>query len=155
MSTTLNIIDYFDAVIDAAVIPGGKRDVPVEVTVDGQKYDVSAQVVNTSGDNFNSKTLWEAGDGGLDDFDFLWLLSDADVLLELRNDAGTPEFMVVQVKANSPYKLRSTEFLANTTGMGADGSATTLATCDQIKVKNNATGAVATTTANVRLILVT
>jgi hypothetical protein len=154
---TLRVYSYFDVVIEDEVVLGGQRDTPEEVPVAGDRYDVAKSVANSSGDNYNSQTLWQSGDGGLTSFDFLWFKSDADVLLELRNDNATDQFAVVEVKAGVPFMLGGKGLLGNddaTSPLGADGSATSTDDIDQITVKNNADGTDADVTATCRLVLI-
>lgn len=158
MSETVKIYQGVEAYIDGNPTFLGSRTTPVEVTIDGQRYEVVKNVVNQSGDNYNSQTLWETGDGGIADFDVLWFLSDQNVLLQIRTDAATDQYVVIEVKADVPIILRSTEISVNdnaTAPIGADGAATTLSSADQIVVKNNNDGSTTTNTAKCHLVLLT
>jgi hypothetical protein len=120
---------------------------------DGDFADIKKKITNTSGDNFNLVTLWNDGDNGLADFDFLWFKADADCLLSLIHDrGGTPKYNTIKVLANQEIKRTSDDALNSAL---TDGSAETLDQIDQIKVKNESTGASANTVVNCRLVLMT
>ena len=109
----------------------------------GTKYEAIAVVA----DDYTAETLWATGDGGMDTFEALLILSDVDVVLELRNSAATDEFALFDVKANvpmflTPAQLRATATGTTVVGDGAGtGTATTMNDCDQIVVQNNAADA--------------
>jgi hypothetical protein len=120
----------------------------------GTFVDIKATVVNTSGDNFNLVTLWTVADGGLGDFDFLWFKADAECLLSLIHSYGSsPKHTTIKCLANQEIKLAADDAYQ---GALTDGYAEGLIDqIDQIKVKNDVTGASATITVNCRLVLVT
>ena len=102
-------------------------------------------------DDYAKVTLWQNGDGGLDDFDLLVVESDADVVLELVHDrAGTPKYTTFTVTADIPFVLTSDDVAA---ALLASGSATSMDQVDEISVKRNAADAAGN--ANVQLHLAT
>jgi hypothetical protein len=133
-------------------------DLVTELTItaaDGDFFDVQTTVFNDNSplDNFTLVTLWNDGDGGLADFDFLWFTADAECLLLLIHDrANTPKYTTVKIAANIPYILSSD---AAYNLIPQDGTLITLDKIDQIKCKNETTSASADTTVNCRLVLVT
>jgi hypothetical protein len=156
MSATLKIYNGFSVVINGVVTRGGRRDVPVEITINGQKHDANFSITNTSGDDFNSDVVWQSGDSGLDTFAFMHLRVDQDCVVELRNANATDQYIAFEVKANVDFMLGGDAVGANdnaTSVIGADGSVTTLDNVDQITVKNNTTGADADVIASGRLVL--
>lgn len=152
MSTAnISLFLSLETTINSAQVLAGLRNVATDLTIAGSKYDVSDTITNTSGDDFNSVTLWAAGDGGMSTFDLLWFVSDADALIELQNDNS--DAVVIPIKANIPFVYGGGDELLDGV-LGADGSATVFPnTINQVRAKNNLTGAATDTIANVRLLL--
>ena len=119
----------------------------------GVKFETTVVVA----DNYTAKTLWQIGQGGMDTFEALFILSDVDVLLELRNVAATDEFALIEVKANvpmflTPANLRATASGTTVVGDGSGtGTTTTLKACDQVVVQNDVADSVGDAT--VQLVL--
>lgn len=84
-------------------------------------------------DAYNAEVLWEDGDGGLDDYDYLWIESDQDVLLELQNTAG-PVRETIKIKANMPWLTTSNEVMNSAI---VDETLSTLSTVDKITAQRN------------------
>ena len=119
----------------------GSLDTDYSLTLtNGTKFET----IVTVADNYTAETLWQIGQGGMDTFEVLFILSNVDVLLELRNVAATDEFALIEVKANVPQfilpaQLRATASGTTVVGDGSGtGTVTTLKACDQVVVQNNA-----------------
>lgn len=100
------------------------------------------EVRNVVVDDYTVQAIWTTGDGGIDTFELLYFISDADVFLELRNTQATDEFVMVECKANVPFILNSDDTAGYTTTSRLDGSQLVEATdydqVDKISVYNNA-----------------
>lgn len=91
-------------------------------------------------DDYTRLTLWSAGDGGLASFDFCYIISDKDLLLELTEDvSGTPLYSVLPLRANVGMVLGYDD-IANV--ITVNNSATTMDVVDRIAVQRNAADAV-------------
>lgn len=153
MAKTLYLYQSFRIDVGGEDKEAGSRDTPKEISLDGEFFECRKVVA----DDYNVETLWTTGDGGLATFDFLWFETDADVLLELRNDDTTDEFAVIEVKAGVPFVLAADDLLANDAGASdlTDGAQTAAADIDQIDriaVQNNVANDAGDAT--VRLILI-
>ena len=152
MSYTAKIINHLEITLNNDLKEVGSRVTAQEITVDGLVYEARTTVAT----EYVEETLWETGDGNVDSFDILAFESDQDVLLCLRNDAGTDEFALFKVEANVPLILTSDDLRGRDDGTSpvgdgsGSGTVTTLKQVDKITVQNNSTGG---TTANVRLLL--
>lgn len=151
MAKTLSIFAGFSIEIGGEHVSAGSRRSPYTMSVDGEKYDVVKEITNSSGDNYNLQTLWESGDGGLSDFDFLWLVSDADGYVTL-HDTGTSAELAVFVEANVPFMLAGDDI---DDAEPTDGSAASVQVCDKITFFNSGDGTSADVDALVRLTLIT
>ncbi len=151
MSIAVKLYRAIETVVNGVGLIAGDRNVAQDLTYAGdKKYDASFSITNSSGDDFNSDVIWASGDGGVDTFGFLWILTDADALIELQNDNS--DAVVIQLDAGVPFMLGADELLDG--ALGADGSATSLANViDQITVKNNTTGDSANVVVTGRLLL--
>ena len=97
----------------------GHLTVPEEFTItNGHIYEAWTTVE----DDYDYETLWAKGDGDMDTFELLYLVSDADVYVELKTDMGTAEYALIEVKANIPLILTSDNIGANVTGARLDGA---------------------------------
>ncbi len=147
----VRIYTLIETTINSAGLQAGSRTTPTSLQLGGAKHDASFSITNSSGDNYNSDIIWQAGGGGLDSFDLLYLEVDADAIVELQNDAG--DAMILQLTAGVPLILGSAALVDGT--LGSDGSATTVtALIDAITVKNNTDGSSADVTVNGRLLLI-
>jgi len=137
---TVDITTHISVTLGGVVKEYGSKTLPVEFTItNGHIYEARGQV----DDDYTADVLWVTGDGDFDAFEFLYFISDADVLLELRNDAATDEFLLFEVKANIPLILtgdgcRGRDDGTTPIGDGAgSGTITTLNDVDQITVQRN------------------
>lgn len=135
---TVEIITHLKVTLGGVVKEYGSKTVPVEYTItNGHVYEARAQI----DDNYLDDTLWTTGDGGLDTFELLYFISDADVFLELRTDMGTDEFLYLEVKANVPLILTSDDAGAADTASRFDDAVliedTDWAQIDMISVQRN------------------
>lgn len=132
---------------------GSERTPETVVAASDQAYEVAITITNSLADDFNVRTIWQNGDGGIDDFDFCWIQADKNILVQFTMDrAGTPKYAVFKVLADIPLVLSADDLLASAL---TDGTVETLDQIDEIKVKNDATGAVADVAAKVRVVLLT
>lgn len=153
MSQQILIWNRFELKIGNQVIEGGDLAHPTVITVNGEFADIRTTITNTSGDNYNSQTIWTTGDAGITDAEFIWILADKDIIVELRNDNGTDQFAIVEAKANVPMVWHGNDMNAQDDGsspIAGDGSADTLDTVDRILVKNINDASAADVTANIR-----
>lgn len=63
----------------------------------GQSYVIQDKTI---ADNYGEDILWASGDGGLDNYTHGFIYSDQDLIVELKTDNGTPEYVLLEVKAN-------------------------------------------------------
>ena len=113
MSRSLKLLHSLIDPSDATLLFGSEA-VRKDVAIAG---DTLLRSTVTVADNYNLETLWTSGDGGVSTFTHALILSDNDILVELRTDNGTPEFSLIQVKANCPTYIG---------GFSASGTATAL-----------------------------
>lgn len=100
------------------------------------------EVTKTVADNYDKLTIWNDGDGGLSDFDYLVCenMGAYAILLELVVDrAGTPKYASFPVAAYHVFDLTDDDMQ---TVVLTDGTITTMDQVDQINVKRNAADAV-------------
>lgn len=90
-----------EAKLDGKVVTDTNRfeQKTIELT-DGVSYRVEDAVI---ADAYGNDVLWASGDGGFDTFELGMLISSHDIYLELRNDNGTADAVLVFVKANVPH----------------------------------------------------
>ena len=117
MSTTLKLLRRLK--YDGGLDIFGSERVAVDLTItNGTEFSVTDVIV---ADNFGTVTLWTAGNGGITTFELGWIISSHDGFMELRNDdSGTPEFMLVFVKANVPTPVPP--FFGSSTSARIDGA---------------------------------
>lgn len=132
----------------------GDKNTPVTLTTTGVIHDDTTTIA----DNFGNETLWTADDGNINNFSYLLVVTDADIVLELVNTTpATDERALLFVKANCPLLIPGQSFggyASNTSRL--DGAVLVLATdynnINQIRAQRNvATG---NGSANVRLVLI-
>ena len=153
MSVTVKIFNAVEATIGGELKSIGSRANPQEVTIDGEAYDVSVAITNSSGTNYVRQVIWQSGIGGLDDFDVMVVETDADISVELTIDrAGSPTYSLLGVEAGNLMVFTTDDILAT---IAADGSADSMDQIDQVAIKNNVNGSSADVTANVRVLLMT
>lgn len=149
---TLNLTQHFSVTVGGEIKEAGSLVTSQSISVDGHLFECRTTVAT----EYIDEILWTAGNGNIDDFDFLWFESDQDVFLELRNTQATDEFLLVEVKADIPFVLASDNVAGYQTTTRFDDAELAEATdwdqVDQITVQNNTTGS---TAATVRLVLIT
>lgn len=152
----LNIYQQVNLDLSEQPLRIGDRHAAKTITVNGDVYDVRETITNTSGDNFNSQTLWTTGDGGFDTFAAAIISADADALIEFRNAEGTPDFASVKVTKDGMVVLTADDLLAAGSGttLGSDGSATTMGVIDRVVAKNNQDASAEDKTVTIRLVLI-
>ncbi len=139
-------------------IAGGSLTEFKQITGLTESYQNRIVITNTSVDNFNVVTMWQSGDAGVDDFDFLYVenlntTAGEDLTLGLTRDrAGTPGHANLIVPAGHRLFLPAGSL---TTADLTDGTIETADLIDQIRFKNDITGAVADVSIAARLVLLT
>lgn len=102
--STVSITTHLKVTLGGTKKEYGSKTVPVEYTItNGHVYEVRGQC----DDDYGTATLWATGDGDMDKFELLYIISDADVYIEMRTDMGTPEYTLFEIKANVPTILTS------------------------------------------------
>lgn len=145
MSVNAKIFSMLEVRIGGELVVIGSRETPLEVLVDGDKYDIDTTIAG----NYIRQVIWEDGDGGLADFDLLVIEADKDCYLELTIDrAGTPKYATHKILANIPQILTTDDLLAAITVTTVQ---TTEDQIDQIAVQSDE----ATDSTSVRVILIT
>ena len=137
MATTIEITNQLDVQGDPSIHVGDKNT-PVEVLVtNGEVLHIDKVVVE---DDYGRVTLWATGNGGVSDFTWGLIVSDSDLLIEVKNNFGTPQYSLRNIVANIPYyfgyyasggtteRLSGTAVVVSGTGFGP---------VTQIKVCNN------------------
>lgn len=152
-----NIAQFFESNVEDARI-GGSLTEFVEITGLTAAFDVERVILNTSADNFNLVTMWQDGDGGLSDFDFLYIenfnaTAGQDLTVGLTRDrAGTPAHANLIVPAGRKLILPAGNL---TTADLTDGSVETADLVDQIRFKNDNDATAADISLRARLVLLT
>lgn len=144
---SLNLWQEFDVNVGGEIKKGGSRNTAVTRTMTGGVYETRTTVA----DNYAVETLWDTGYGNLDNWNYLFILSNENVLLELSYDRGgaSEHISIVQVTADVPMMINGDAI--SDVALVAGGAVTTYA-CDQIRVMNNQ--AEAAGDATVRLVLI-
>jgi len=88
MSVTIQVYQYFTMNVDGRAVTGGSLSYPRSVTLgDGEVIDRTFRVPATTAIKVWDKTEDEA----LGNFDFLWIESDFNLLVQFTTDAGTSD----------------------------------------------------------------
>lgn len=155
MATLQQLVEYtITGLIGETSRKIGERQAPTLLTVNGQVWDSGNFPV---ADNFGQATIWQTGNGGLTAPSYIFILSTADLIVELANTTPNPdERMLFRVAANALCVIPSSimgGYASNTSRL--DGAAlvsgTDYNTITEIRVQRDAaTGAGA---ASVRIIL--
>lgn len=135
---TLSYTQHFKVDLGNEVHEFGSLTVPISITA--TKVYSTKQLV---ADNYTVEELWADGDGGMDKAEWQWLvfISDANVILQLRNDAAAnAERVAFEVTANIPLILHNGEFQSdddNVDILTLANPLTTLESTDAICVKRD------------------
>jgi len=151
---TLKLYPYFEITqLTGEVKKGGDRNTARELTVDGLVYDVTVTLAAEE-----QEVIWEAGDGGLDSFDFLWVDTTGDaadeVAIAMENSNGTANTTILKSNGKHPLVICQDDiFISDSAATNADIAANQAFadTIDEVTVENLST----TNTVSVRLVLVT
>lgn len=143
---TLNVFQAYELTIDGEQLVGGSRSAPVQITVDGKRKEWYRSLATAT-----TAVVWNgtSTDEPISDFDFLFIESDQNLILELTTDVGNEvgdEKYAVEVQANRPLMLCSDDAYAAYTSI----SSCTADVIDKVQVRN-----VSGTTASVRVLLIT
>lgn len=85
---TISVYQFFTVDIDGRTVDGGSRTVAKSIDItDKEVYDQTFKVAPTTAVKIWDKTENEA----MGNFDFLWLESDLDLLIQFTTDAGTSD----------------------------------------------------------------
>ena len=145
MSVNANITSVLEVQIGGEWVIISNRDEPLQVSVDGDKYDIDTTVAG----NYIRQVIWQDGDGGLVDFDILAVESDKDCFLELTIDrAGTPAYATFKILADVPQIFTTDDLLVAIT---VNETQTTPDQIDQIAVQSDE----ATDDTSIRVLLIT
>lgn len=153
MAATLEALQYFEArgLTGSENEPFGERAEFNSFTLTGRIHKTLILVA----DNFQEETLWQTGQGGVADFLFALIRTDKDILIQTRNNLGTPEFTMFEVKANIIGVIGGRSAGGTATSFKGDGVAdvldTDFADIDQLIAKRNVADGVGD--ANVKLML--
>lgn len=144
---TLNVYQAFDVTVNGVTVARGSRSAPSAVTVAGQKKEWNRSLATST-----TALAWDGTDTNepLADFDFMYLKSDQDLLVEFTCDKGAEVGTVVfarKVLANEPLMLLHDDAMALYTANFATGTADVI---DRIRVRN-----VSGSTAVVDVVLIT
>jgi hypothetical protein len=144
---TLNVYQAFDVTVNGVTTLRPSRSAPSAITVLGQKKEWNRSLATAT-----TAVVWDGTDAdeSLADFDFFYLKSDQDLLVEFMCDKGGQVGTVVfarKLLANEPMMLLHDDAMANYTAAFATGTADVI---DKISVRN-----VSGTTAVVDAVLVT
>lgn len=144
---TLNVYQAFDVTVDGATISRPSRSAPTVITVAGLKKEWKRSLATST-----TALVWDGTDTNepLADFDFMYLKSDQDLLVEFTCDKGAEVGTVVfarKVLANEPLMLLHDDAMALYTANFATGTADVI---DRIRVRN-----VSGSTAVVDVVLIT
>ena len=154
MAASVQIYQYFVLTINGLTIKGGSLTEPKSIALgDSEIADQMFSVAATSAVKVWDKTENEA----MGDFDFLWLESDLDVLVQFTTDAGTTDaYDVKELKGSGTAgEMGPALVLGSDDTQLLDGSIDTFDgtadTIDEIWVYNED----ATDTARVRIVVAT
>ena len=151
---TISVYQYFTVEIDGRNVSGGSRAVAKQVSLgDNELFDQTFKVAASSAVKVWDKTENEA----LGNFDFLWMESDLNLLVQFTTDAGTTDaYDVKELKGSGTAGIMGpalvlgsddTQLLDGTIDT-FDGTADTI---DEIWVYNES----ATATARCRVVVAT
>ncbi len=149
---TLSVYQYFTVTIDDRTIQGGSLTTAKSVTLgDDEVADQTYRVAPATAVKVWDKTV----NAAMGDFDFLWLETDLDVLVQFTTDAGiTDAYDVKELKGSgTPGTMGPALVLASDDTQLLDGTIDTFDgtadTVDEIFVYNES----ATDTARVRRVV--
>ena len=128
---TISYISYYEANVGGILYKLGSVE-PVSITAGTGEVDIRRDVVATN----TTKTLVDVTAGSITDFDFLMVVSDQDVHLEMITDddasIGQKEY-TVKLLANCPFALSSDISYANYTANFGGGTLDKITT---VRVRN-------------------
>lgn len=141
MAETLNFTFHWE-LSSKPEVTGGSLTVPIAHSLTtGQPHYAE----HTIADNYGKDVLWTAGDGGKDTFELCIIVPSVAVFVELRNDASTPDFVLMQLAANMPLLL-TTDDMGHATSTALDSAVLVEATdydqVDRIEVNRDVADAV-------------
>lgn len=138
---TLRVWKAFEVDIGGVKYSGGSRSDALELTVT-QAVQIGPFSLAAS----TTRTIWTGSSDELADFDFLWILSNADIRAELTVDADDDvgdELWGRIIEADMPFDLLGDGALADYTASFATGTADVI---DRLRLRNASASAAATVT---------
>lgn len=139
MAATLNALQFFEVrgLTSSENEPFGERAEFNSFGLTGRIHKTLTLVA----DNYQEETLWQTGQGGITTFLLAFIRSDKDILIEVRNDDGTPEFALLEAKADIIAVFGGVCSGGTATSFQGDGTINTQDThqadIDRIQVKRN------------------
>jgi hypothetical protein len=130
---------YHEITVDGVTQTGG-RLAATTLTVTKLAYSIIDASVAASS---TAQLLWTTANGGITTFTQGYIISDQDIYIELRTDNVTAEFVLMLVKANTPFWFSGTA--GGNTTESLDGATlvdgTDFDDVDRIEVQNEGTTA--------------
>lgn len=122
MSVDLSVIQRFTATLaDGTSFELGSLTTAQTITLtSGHKFET----IKTIADNYGYDAIWTKGDGGLDTFEVALIYSDADVVLELKTDNATPEYILLKIQGGVWHILLTSDDMGGDTVASIDGAVT-------------------------------
>ena len=128
-------------VVNGNVVVGDRLNDTTITLASGQQFCATDVTV---ADNYGTALLWTSGDGGMTSYSHGWVYSDKDVVIELRSDNGTAEFVLMFVEADVLTALPAE--IGGDTTESLDGAilvdGTDHDTVDRVEVQNNVADAI-------------
>ena len=150
---TISVYQYFTVDVDERTVSGGSLSVARTVAItDNEVYDQTFKIAPGGIVKIWDKTENEA----LGNFDFLWIESDYDVMLQFTTDAGTSDaYDMKELKGSGETGVMGPALVLGSDDTQVLGVVDTFAgaadTIDEIWVKNES----ATDTARLRIVVAT
>jgi len=133
MARTLKLLHQLIDPSDDTILFGSntrRNDVPIP-------GDEIYRTTVTVADDYAVENLWTTGDGGVESFKLALILTNQNILVEMRNDDGTPKFIESRVVANCPCYLGDAS-AGGTSSIFTDGTETTAeGAIDRIEAQRN------------------
>lgn len=150
---TISVYQYFTVDVDERTVSGGSLSVARTVAItDNEIYDQTFKIAATG-----IVKIWDKAENeALGDFDFLWIESDFDVMLQFTTDAGTSDaYDMKELKGSGEAGVMGPALVLGSDDTQVLGTIDTFAgaadTIDEIWVKNES----ASNTARLRIVVAT
>ena len=150
---TISVYQYFTVDVDERTVSGGSLSVARTVAItDNEIYDQTFKIAASG-----IVKIWDKAENeALGNFDFLWVESDLDVMLQFTTDAGTSDaYDMKELKGSGPAGVMGPALVLGSDDTQVLGVIDTFAgaadTIDEIWCKNES----ASDTARLRIVLAT